>query len=178
MIKRPTTFTLAVAVAVLVLGAAGALNSQSLTAFTARDPGVRSGDAGAGDHLAGLTTREIEFFDVGKEDFEEAEEVDEGLGPTMNLDGCGGCHSQPAIGGTSPAVNPQVAFARKTARTTSVADVHHGSTARCARRASCGIPTARRDGGVHALFTISGRDDAPGCNLAQADFAGESRAAT
>jgi hypothetical protein len=34
-----------------------------------------------------------------------------GLGPRMNLDSCAGCHSQPAVGGTSPSVNPQVAFA-------------------------------------------------------------------
>ena len=27
------------------------------------------------------------------------------------------------------------------------------------------------DGGVHALYTITGRSDAPGCNLAQPDFA-------
>ena len=29
----------------------------------------------------------------------------------MNLGSCGGCHLQPAVGGTSPPVNPQVAFA-------------------------------------------------------------------
>jgi len=28
----------------------------------------------------------------------------------------------------------------------------------------------RRDGGVHALYTITGRSDAPGCNIAQPDF--------
>jgi CxxC motif-containing protein (DUF1111 family) len=27
------------------------------------------------------------------------------------------------------------------------------------------------DGGVHNLYTISGRNDAPGCNLAQPNFA-------
>ena len=37
--------------------------------------------------------------------------MDEGLGPRFNLDSCGGCHAAPAIGGTSPAVNPQVAKA-------------------------------------------------------------------
>src|SRR5262245_65866632 len=79
----------------------------------ARDPGVRGGDPGAGGPMAGLTANELRFFNHGKEDFEEAEEVDEGLGPRMNLDSCGGCHIQPATGGSSPAVNPQVAFARK-----------------------------------------------------------------
>ena len=86
------------------------LSSQTITS-TARDPGVRGGAAGAGGALQGLSSRELAFFESGKEDFAEVEEVDEGLGPRMNLDGCGGCHAQPAIGGSSPAVNPQFAFA-------------------------------------------------------------------
>ena len=77
----------------------------------ARDRGVRGGARGAGGPLDGLSGTEVAFFELGKEDFEEAEDVADGVGPRMNLDGCGGCHSQPAIGGTSPAVNPQVAFA-------------------------------------------------------------------
>ena len=75
------------------------------------DPGVRGGAPGAGGPLPGLTAGEAAFFALGKEDFEEAEGVGDGLGPRFNLDGCGGCHTQPAIGGTSPAVNPQVAVA-------------------------------------------------------------------
>src|SRR6266571_4915233 len=79
----------------------------------ARDPGVRGGAAGAGAALAGLTATELAFFNAGKDDFAEVENVADGLGPTMNLDSCAGCHVQPAVGGTSPAVNPQVAFATK-----------------------------------------------------------------
>jgi len=82
-----------------------------LSDLNARDPGVRGGPPGAGGPIAGLTANEIRFFELGLEDFNEAEDVADGLGPRMNLDGCGGCHSQPAIGGSSPAVNPQVAFA-------------------------------------------------------------------
>ncbi len=76
--------------------------------------------AGRGTSIAGLTARETEFFLLGKEDFEEEEDVPDGLGPRMNLDGCGGCHSQPAVGGTSPAVNPQVDFASKLGGTDAV----------------------------------------------------------
>ena len=54
----------------------------------------------------------------------------------MNLDSCGGCHSQPAIGGTSPAVNPQVAFANQNGGTDTVPSVHLERTGRCARRGS------------------------------------------
>src|SRR5262245_4206043 len=77
------------------------------------DPGVRGGAANAGIPFADLTPSELAYFNVGKEDFEEAEEVSDGLGPRMNLDSCAGCHSQPEIGGSSPAINPQIEFAGK-----------------------------------------------------------------
>jgi CxxC motif-containing protein (DUF1111 family) len=142
----------------------------------ARDPGVRGGAAGAGGRLDGLTANEIRFFDRGKEDFEEVEEVDEGLGPTMNLAGCGTCHSQPATGGTSPAVNPQVGFAN--AATPSQfpavdAFIRANGPVREARFVR--NPDGTPDGGVHALFTITGREGAAGCNLQQPDFDRELR---
>src|SRR5437879_10020423 len=62
----------------------------------ARDPGVRGGAAGAGAPVAGLTKTELAFFSAGKDAFEEEEQVADGLGPTMNLGGCAGCHLQPA----------------------------------------------------------------------------------
>src|SRR6266853_6182362 len=86
----------------------------------ARDPGVRGGAAGAGAPIAGLTKTELAFFNAGKDEFAQQEEIADGLGPTMNLDGCGGCHLQPAVGGTSPAVNPQVAFATLNGATNTV----------------------------------------------------------
>src|SRR5207237_6637060 len=90
----------------------------------ARDPGVRPGAAGAGQYLAGLTGNQIAFFTAGAGEFADVETVADGLGPRMNLDSCGGCHTQPALGGTSPNLqfgtpplgnvpNPQVAFASK-----------------------------------------------------------------
>src|ERR1044071_794719 len=88
-----------VAAACLVLGATSALAQT--------DPGVQAGAARAGGPVPGLTVNERTFFNVGLEDFEEAEGVGDGLGPRFNLDGCGGCHSQPAIGGSAPPVNPQ-----------------------------------------------------------------------
>jgi len=134
-----------------------------------RDPGPRAGAAGAGAPIAGLTATELAFFNVGKEDFEEEEKVDDGLGPTMNLDGCAGCHLHPAVGGTSPAVNPQVAFATLEGATNKVPSFISAKgpvrEARFVKNAD-GTP----DGGVHDLFTIAGRKDAPGCVLAQPDF--------
>jgi len=148
------------------------VSSQTFTGTRVRDPGVRTGTPGAGGPLAGLTPKDVQFFEAGKADFEEAEEVDEGLGPTMNLDGCGGCHSQPAIGGTSPAVNPQVAFATLRGMNNRVPSFIRADgpirEARFVRN-----PDGSPDGGVHALFTIAGDPAAPGCRLAQPDFARE-----
>jgi len=88
----------------------------------------------------------------------------------MNLDSCGGCHSQPALGGSSPAVNPQVAFAiasgAKDAVPPFLALDGPVREARFVRN-----PDGTADGGVHALFTISGRSGAANCLLAQPDFA-------
>jgi len=151
-----------------------ALAAPAAPASTARDPGPRAGTADAGLPFAPLSAAQRAAFDAGKEDFEEVEAVEEGLGPTMNLDSCGGCHSQPALGGTSPAINPQVAFAGKSGATNVVPPfIKADGPVREARfvRNADGSP----DGGVHALFTIAGRSDAPGCRLAQPDFAGQWR---
>ena len=140
---------------------------------TVTDPGVRGGAPGAGGPLPGLTTGEAAFFALGKEDFEEAEGVGDGLGPRFNLDGCGGCHTQPAIGGTSPAVNPQVAVATAFgARNVVPSFIRLNGPIREARFKK--NPDGSPDGGVHALFVISGRVDstgnASGCNAVQEDF--------
>jgi len=138
--------------------------------FVARDPGVRGGAADAGGPLPALTANQLAFFDQGKDDFNEAEDVADGLGPVMNLDGCGGCHAHPASGGSSPAVNPQVAFATKRGADNKLPSfIRADGPVREARFVK--KPDGTSDGGVHALFTIAGRDDAPGCVLAQPDFA-------
>lgn len=138
----------------------------------ARDPGVRPGAAGGGKALAGLSKAEYEVFSAGLVDFSETEDVKDGLGPTMNLDGCAGCHLAPAVGGSSPKLNPQVAFAGKEgARNKLPPFIRADGPVREVRRVR--NPDGSPDGGVHALFTIAGRSDASGCNLAQPDFAGE-----
>jgi CxxC motif-containing protein (DUF1111 family) len=160
---------------VLAVGAAlsytDPVNSQTAVAFRARDPGVRPGPLGAGGPIAGLTTNELAFFDAGKADFEEVEAVPDGLGPTMNLDSCGGCHAQPASGGSSPAANPQIAFANKMGAVNKLPTfIRPDGPVREARFVKNADGSA--DGGVHALFTIAGRSDAPGCALGQDDFPG------
>jgi hypothetical protein len=77
----------------------------------------------------------------------------------MNLDSCGGCHIQPALGGTSPFVNPQVAFATKNGGTDKVPSfIRENGPVREARFVK--NPDGTADGGVHAIFTITGRTGA------------------
>ena len=146
--------------------------------FTARDPGVRTGANGAGGMLPGLSPQEQEVFADVRETFQEAQSVqgelfvrdtEPGLGPRFNLDSCAGCHIQPDIGGTSPAINPQVEMAKKEGADNDVPSfIKIDGPVREARFQfnADGTP----DGGVHALFTIAGRRDAPGCFLQQPDF--------
>jgi CxxC motif-containing protein (DUF1111 family) len=164
---------LSVVVAVTLLGLAGVIQAQ----FRARDPGVRGGPAGAGDAIGGLTTEEAEMFTVGLEDFSEEEGIDDGVGPRFNFVGCAGCHAQPAVGGTSPADNPLFRVVQPT-------DPSGTGLGFTTNRIPSFItpqgpirearfqhnPDGSRDGGVHALFVISGHDDANGCNIAQEDF--------
>ena len=168
---RSFSMFLALATVVLLVFQAE-ITSQTTLVTQAKDPGVRGGPAAAGGPLPGLTAQEKEYFLAGKEDFDEAEEVAEGMGPRMNLDSCRGCHSQPAIGGTSPSENPQVAFANLDGGTDSVPPfLSLNGPVREARfvRNKDGTP----DGGVHALFTVSGRPGAEGCTLPQPDFAAQ-----
>jgi CxxC motif-containing protein (DUF1111 family) len=159
---------LAVSALGMALGGTGVPDAQ----VVARDPGVRGGPAGAGGSINGLTAREFEFFTEGKADFEEEEAVADGLGPRMNLDGCGGCHAQPATGGTSPLVNPQVAFASKDGGTDRVPFfITANGPVREARFKF--NPDGTRDGGVHNTATITGRTGAAGCVLALPDFAAQ-----
>jgi CxxC motif-containing protein (DUF1111 family) len=151
----------------LVLAAAGAWAQRA-----AQDPGVRGGAAAAGAALAGLTPGQGAVFAAGLEAFEGAENVEDGLGPRFNLDSCGGCHSQPAMGGTSPGVNPQVAVASAFGATNKIPSfITLNGPVREARFKQ--RPDGSPDGGVHALFVISGRSDAPGCAIEQPDFEAE-----
>jgi CxxC motif-containing protein (DUF1111 family) len=136
---------------------------------TSLDPGPRVGFAVAGNPgnpIAGLTAEQAAFFANGLSQFKEVEPVmlpapgNGGLGPAFNNDSCGGCHSQPATGGTSPNTNafpnvgPNPQFtAGQVAGGTNITPffVTADGPIREARFKS--------DGGVHDLFTIQGRTD-------------------
>jgi cytochrome c peroxidase len=107
-----------------------------------------------------------------------------GLGPSFNGDSCFMCHAQPAIGGSSPGPgtpgfngNPQIAVA-KAMGATNLQDLSAFITpngpVREARFILNESDRSRQtlDGGVHGLYTIQGRLDAPvGCFAPQAGVA-------
>jgi len=136
------------------------------------DPGVRGGAPAAGNPLNNLTADETVFFKDGQARFGEIEVVangaNNGLGPRFNSNQCLSCHSQPNMGGSSPAKNPLPDVARLNgAKNTVPWFIAPDGPIREARfKESNGAP----DGGVHDLFVITGRTDAPGCNIAQFDF--------
>jgi CxxC motif-containing protein (DUF1111 family) len=137
----------------------------------ARDPGPREGTGFAGMALDGLTTEQIAMFNAGLDEFSEEDTVADGVGPRFNFVSCAGCHAQPAVGGTSPAVNPLFRV---------VGDLGFGSKNVIPSFITLNGPVREarfqfnfdgsRDGGVHALFVISGHADAGDCAIRQEDF--------
>ncbi len=142
---------------------------------TARDPGVRSGSAGAGRALPGISSDYSKLFSAGLAKFIQVDQVvADGLGPRMNLTSCGGCHAAPATGGSSPRVNPQFAFVNGADHGNNILPsfISRDGPTREARFKKT-EPGNVVDGGVHNLFTISGMKGAEGCVLQQPDFGTE-----
>ena len=146
---------------------------------SAKDPGPRSGTPGAGTFIAGLTSSQQAYFMDGQTRFQEIETVqngkNNGLGPTFNSNSCSSCHAQPAFGGTSPSVNPQIAVANLDGAANAIPSfITLNGPVREARfkfaTDANGRLTNAPDGGVHGLFTIQGRSDATSCQMAQPNF--------
>src|SRR5580658_3177124 len=148
----------------------------------AKDPGVREGSVNAGGPLPSMSSTQIEYFQDGQNRFQAIDQVANGLGPTFNSNSCASCHAQPAVGGSSPSStqypnlgpNPQIEVGIANGATNSIPYfITANGPVREARFpfvVSSGNVTHTADGGVHALFTITGRSDAPGCILAQPNF--------
>jgi CxxC motif-containing protein (DUF1111 family) len=188
LVVATAIFVLLTPVAIKLVQAAG--QATSSTSTSAHDPGVRSGAIGAGQPLADLshTPGATEFFTNGQGRFEEVEVVQNGanigLGPRFNSNQCSSCHAQPSVGGTSPSAsvypfigpNPEtLVFNLDGATNTLPSFVTADGPVVEARFVnflnSNGTVSSTPDGGVHDLFTIQGRSDAPGCTLAQPSFA-------
>lgn len=167
----------------------------------AHDPGVRAGGVNAGQPLSTLSAAELQFFQDGMSRFLQVDSVGgtisgepgNGLGPTFNSNSCGSCHSQPATGGSSPNTsqypnvgpNPQIAVANDAGAANRIPFfVTADGPVREARFPFVvnpnGTLSTTADGGVHDLFTITGRTDATNvvgvtghpqtCSISQPNF--------
>ena len=166
MAKSHRACKLSVSIAAIILGVTAAQNALAQTTTqTAVDPGVRGGTAGAGDPIPGLTAAQQLFFTAAQARFEVIETVAAGLGPGFNELSCASCHIFPAVGGSSPMVNPQVTDANTNGATNVIPSfITANGPIREARFVL--NPDGTPDGSVHNLFSIQGRADAPGCTFA------------
>jgi CxxC motif-containing protein (DUF1111 family) len=156
-------------------------------ALAQTDPGVRGGAAAAGGPVASVSANNpvgsLAFFNDALTTFKEVDSVSgtieagNGLGPRFNSRSCAFCHAQPAVGGSSPATNPQVTDAAADgARNTIPSFISSTGPVREARFPfffdQFGNPNPNApNGGVEDLFTITGRTDAGACNIPQPSFA-------
>jgi hypothetical protein len=92
-----------------------------------------------------------------------------GMGPVFNADQCFTCHFQPTIGGSATRRNAAHIVANRMGGTNTVPSFEEPEGAFREVRFKFNRD-GTRDGGVHSLFTLQGRSDAPACNLKQPDF--------
>jgi len=167
----------------LALAASCCLAQTATSSTIPKDPGPRGGSPGAGGTFTKLSNDPAtdkalhDAFLQFKDRFGEVDSVSGtiesgvGLGPAFNLNSCAGCHVQPAIGGGSPAINPQLTVNHLDGAINNVDTSKFLSNNGPVREVRfIKNPDGSLDGGVHDIFTIRGRTDAPGCDLVQPDF--------
>ena len=157
----------------LIILSVGTLQAQSVS-----DPGPRPSSGGNAtpftlSEFADMRT----FWGGGQKVFKQpfsvsgtiGIETGVGLGPAFNGNSCAMCHSQPTLGGSSPSTNPEFGVANLDGATNAIPSfITINGPVREARFIL--NQNGQLDGGVHNLFTITGRSDAPGCTLAQPNF--------
>src|SRR5438270_13464489 len=156
-IRRSAAFKVFAGVVAAVLAMCICAGSQGQAAREPVDPGVRGGAPGAGTALEGLTADEPALFQNGLAKFLDIDSVtggqNNGLGPRFNSNQCLSCHSQPSVGGTSPATNPLIMIATLDgARNVVPWFITQNGPIREARFKR--NPNGTNDGGVHNLFGL------------------------
>lgn len=178
MIKKESALVLTLA----VLFFAGVASTQS-------DPGVQTHGRGTGATLIDPKNDPngfYAFFQDGLTRFQNVRHVSDplhhpGLGPRFNSDNCNSCHVAPASGGTGALINPQFLFTGGIALGNTIPSfiTQNGPTL-VARfpfffNPDGTVNTNAPNGGVEALFTVTGRLDKGTCNstsvLPQPNFA-------
>ena len=156
-----------------------------------QDPGPRGAPLGAGGFLSGLTAAQLAQAQDGAARFLEPETFPGGLGPFYNsgpVHACGECHAQPSEGGSSPSAtaypflgaNPQATVDFNDDGATNIIPpfITADGPVREMRlvyfhNSDGSLNPNAPDGGVHDLFTVTGRSDNKTCTLAQPDFTQE-----
>lgn len=155
-----------------VVCAAACLTGRAETPLRAVDPGVRPGTPGAGTAVAGV---DAQYFANTRSVFKEVHSIagdiesGVGLGPRFNGDSCGGCHSWPAPGGSSPRQNPQFKMAKAHGASNRIPGFLKPDGPVFAARPKTRVGSTEA-GDVLPLFTVSGRTDAYTCAVQQPDF--------
>ncbi len=164
--------------------AQAAFNTQPKTAPSLSTEGFATFDTPTTNFFNAATVRFQEVDSVSGAITSPFPEDGSGLGPRFNGNSCAMCHVYPTVGGTSPpgnftttdqggrsfTGNPQVTLATIDGATNTVPSfVTANGPVREARFVN--VPgTNTPDGGVHDLYTITGRTDASGCTIAQPNF--------
>ena len=179
----PYFFALAillVASAAVLMSRPAVVHGQSL----ATDPGPRPLPADAGNFYSALTPNQLAITQRLTQIFTEVNFVaggplvkTVGLGPRFNSNSCNSCHAYPAVGGSSPPNNPLFGIYQLEGATNSMPYFITSTGPVIVARFPYVSGTTTPDGGVHQMFTISNRVDAPGCTtVVQPEFAAQQAA--
>jgi len=145
---------------------------------TASDPGPRPLPAASGNFYTALTPNQNAITTRLTQIFTEVNFVaggplvkTVGLGPRFNDNSCSGCHAYPAVGGSSPPSNPLFSVYQLEGATNTMPYFITPTGPIIVARFPYVLGTTTPDGGVHQMFTISNRSDAPGCTtMVQPEF--------
>jgi CxxC motif-containing protein (DUF1111 family) len=142
------------------------------------DPGPRPLPAAAGNFYSALTPNQNSITTRLTQIFTEVNFVaggplvkTVGLGPRFNSNSCNSCHAYPAVGGSSPPNNPLFGIYQLQGATNTMPYFITANGPVIVARFPYKSDGVTPDGGVHQMFTISNRTDAPGCTtMVQPDF--------
>jgi CxxC motif-containing protein (DUF1111 family) len=170
-------------------------HGNAIPNFTQASPG--GGHNSSGNALPNLTINQFNFWESGMAKFGDVASVQgvppgvngteplNGLGPRFNGNSCFMCHTQPAIGGSSPgqgtplfAGNPQIPLATAHGALNNVPSFVSNRPNGPVLEArfplatnAAGTPLSVLDGSVQQLYTLRGRNDAPNpCTITQPNF--------
>ncbi len=142
------------------------------------DPGPRPLPADAGNFYSNLTKNQSAITQRLTQIFTEVNFVaggplvkTVGLGPRFNSNSCNSCHAYPAVGGSSPPNNPLFGIYQLQGATNTMPYFITPTGPVIVARFPYKSDGVTPDGGVHQMFTISNRTDAPGCtSMVQPNF--------